>query len=140
MLCQKRTGLDAFPPYIIGACAMPENKGIDFVLGDMRAFELFVPKPHDLILFVDSLEHITKDEAVDLIVRCKARSNQVSIFVPIGVHEQEPCDNNEMQRHLSTWNASDLEELGFTVKVYDDFHSDNPVDKQAAAFARWLAK
>ena len=138
MTCHVRAGIEAFEPYVIEARETPANAGIEFIHGDMRYFESFIIREYDLALFVDSLEHIAKADGLFLIERCKEHFKKIAVFVPIGPHEQEPCDGNEMQRHISTWNAEDLAALGFKYMVDPVFHHNNPEDKQAAAFAEWV--
>lgn len=138
MLCPIRAGIDAFEPYIIEARETPANEGIEFIFGDMRRFESITPQDYNIAMFVDSLEHISKPDALDLIDRCKQRCDKIMLFLPIGDHDQEPCDGNEMQRHLSTWNEDDLEEMDMRFWIKSDFHHENPIDRQAAAFATWL--
>ena len=59
-----------------------------------------------------------------------------AIFLPIGRVEQEPYDDNELQRHLSHWGAKDLARLGYDVTVYEGLHGqlDPPAD------AAWAIK
>ena len=143
MLCHRRVGIDAFEPYIIEAVATPENHGIDFVCGDMRHFESLVSGPYDFALFIDSLEHIPKDDALELIVRCQRAFKKIALFIPIGFHDNDPCDGNDMQRHLSTWDEVDLLDMGFYVNTSPYFHPEKPGkpgEQQAAAFAQWFTR
>lgn len=137
MACDIKDGIDSFAPYIEAARIDPENVGCAFVCGDMRRFDEIFMQPHSVALFVDSLEHIAKADAIDLLKRCQIRFDKIAMLVPIGVHEQEPCDGNEAQRHLSTWYGEDLEALGFSAQVDPNFHTGNPPETAAAALAVW---
>jgi hypothetical protein len=74
----------------------------------------------DVILFIDVLEHVEKDIAVNLIRLCRYASKRVVIFLPIGKCKQDPYDGNPYQEHLSTWELSDFE--GAQVEYFENFH------------------
>lgn len=138
IMCSVRAGIDGFEPYIIEARETPANVGIEFILGDMRRFEMLVTRDYQVALFIDSLEHLTKEDATYLIDRCKTRFDKILLFIPIGDFSQEPCEGNELQRHLSIWDESDLEEMQMRFWIKSDLHYTNPIDRQAAAFATWV--
>ena len=140
ILCPVKAGIDAFEPYITEARTMPENEGVEFICGDMRRFERYATRDYALALFVDSLEHLTKTDAFDLIDKCKQSFSKIALFLPIGDFTQDPCDGNEMQRHLSIWDENDLEAMQLSFWIKTDFHRDNPTDRQAAAFATWVSR
>lgn len=138
MTCKVRAGIDGFAPYIDEARSTPENEGIEFILGDFRRFESIVQQEYQLAMFIDSLEHLTKEDATYLVDRCKQRFDKIVLFVPIGDFSQEPCEGNELQRHLSVWDETDLEEMQMRFWIKSDFHYTSPIDRQAAAFATWV--
>lgn len=133
----RRAGIEAFHPYCKAASNDRDCDAIRIYEWDMLDFEKVVNEPYDMALFVDSLEHVEMHDALDLIERCQHQFKKIAVFVPMGEHSQEPCDDNEMQRHLSTWYPADLAALGFEVTPDPDFHNQNPPDKQGAMFAVW---
>jgi hypothetical protein len=141
ILCEVKHGIEAFEPYVVKARSDPQNAGCQFFLGDMRDYELFVDRPqYDVAMFIDTLEHLPKQDATDLIVKCQAQFKKILLFIPLGPHDQEPCDDNELQRHLSFWGYDDIEELGFSGKKFL-----NPQEKRVAgelhiAFLTWKKK
>jgi hypothetical protein len=136
-MCPVKAGIDGFEPYIIEARETPANAGIEFILGDMRRFETLLTRDYQVAAFIDSLEHLTKDDATDLIGRCKHRFDKIILFIPIGDFSQEPCEGNEMQRHLSIWDKGDLEDMEMNFRINPRWHHTNPPDRQAAAIATW---
>jgi len=122
-----KDGIEAFEPYVATARADPDNKGCWFYLGDMLNFEEIVDLDYEVALFVDSLEHLEKDDGRELLLRCQDVFQKIAVMVPIGPIENEPCDGNQLQRHLSTWYADDLISLGF----------DAIVDEHSCAYATW---
>ena len=126
-----RTGVDTHGPYLEELA-----EGITRIHGDMR---LCTPVCRGVVTFVDSLEHIPKHDGSALVEMVQITAKTVLIFAPVGPHENEPCDGNENQRHLSEWYPEDLEAMGFRVLSDPDFHVSNPEGKRAAMFARWDA-
>lgn len=123
-----KDGIEAFAPYVETSKLDPDNEGCRFYLGDMREFESIIDRSYDVALFVDSLEHLVKEDGIDLLLRCQGPFKKIAVMVPVGPLNNEPCDGNELQRHLSTWYAEDLVALGFVVRV----------DEQTCAYSTWL--
>lgn len=132
-----RIGVEAFRPYIETTLKDQDAQDIILIHGDMLSFDKLVRRKWDTAVLVDSLEHVSFHDGVDLIRRLQLQAQTILVFAPWGVHEQDECDGNTMQRHLSTWTDDELEQLGFVVRVDPVFHNSNPQDKQAAMFARW---
>jgi hypothetical protein len=129
-----KVGIEAFPHYVNVGVAATEGMGVIFVTGDMRE----VVVSGGLALFIDSLEHITKEDGLALLRKCQQRHRKIMIFAPLGDHDQEPCDGNEMQRHLSSWSGADLEPLGFKIVPLINYHHSNEAGKRDAFFADWV--
>ena len=107
-------GVELFEPYI----QKSKEKGIHnkYINADIRKVD-FEPNSFDVVMCIDVLEHLTKEEGEDLIKRMeKWASKKVIIFTPNGHVLQEEYDNNPLQLHKSGWECHELEELGF--KVY----------------------
>ncbi|MHA2375567.1 MAG: glycosyltransferase family 9 protein [Candidatus Thorarchaeota archaeon] len=92
---------------------------------------------YDVVLIMDLLEHVSKEDALELLERCKIiAKKKILIWIPLGDCPQGDIAGNPFQRHQSTWSAKDLEKVGFHVEVFPGFHTqfDPPVD---AAWAFW---
>jgi hypothetical protein len=62
---------------------------------------------HDVVLMIDSLEHLEKDQArifLDTLVRS---NRQVIVSVPIGNWPQGAVFGNEFERHRSIWTGEE---------------------------------
>ena len=134
---KRRAGIEAFEPYCQAALEDPACLDINIYHGDMRKFQLLTFDEFEVALFIDSLEHLSKADALTLLRLCQDRFKRIAAFVPVGNHVNPISDNNELQLHLSTWESKDLENLGFSVIVDAGFHHTNPPDKRAAMFAVW---
>ena len=137
LLGQERcVGVEVFEPYVRDFC--PGR--IRAVVGDMRQFETLGLPDFDCALLIDSIEHIPKQDGIDMLTRLKAACSRVLVFTPEGeyIQEYDPWGyENPGQVHRSTWWADDLTQLGFVVGRRPHFHHTNPPEKQAAMFARW---
>ena len=120
---KRRIGIEIWEPYIKGA----KFHDCEKIHGDMRKFEsLLPPDATDCVMFIDSVEHLTKEEGLDLLRRCQQRFGRILAFIPRGTCVQEEdvtgFGAHEAQTHRSSWEAADLEELGYAVRVYNNYH------------------
>lgn len=80
----------------------------------------------DVILGVDFLERLSRESAQFFVDNTQALGRKVILFVPEGNHPQEVdhygLGGDHWQTHRSQWYAADLEDLGFTVERWLDFH------------------
>jgi hypothetical protein len=92
---------------------------------------------YDVVLMLDVLEHFDKPTALKVVKEAKRVCfDRVIIWLPLGECPQGDIAGNPFQKHLSTWTAEELEELGFEVTVFPEQHKQfkPPVD---AAWAIW---
>jgi len=61
------------------------------------------------------LEHLRKDDGLNLIEKMKILGKNVLVVVPKGFRIQESPDGNPFQEHLSAWSEEDLLKAGFKV-------------------------
>jgi hypothetical protein len=120
---KRKIGIEVFEPYIHDATFHTCIK----VHGDFREYdELISSEDMDVAMFIDSIEHVEKDEAVALLHRVQRDFKKILVFVPEGVNEQTTDRTgygNSYQNHLSSWSAHDFAELGFQeIEVVPNFH------------------
>ena len=132
----RRIGIEIWEPYIENA----KFHDCEKIHGDMREFDTLLPEDaRDCVMFIDTLEHLVKDEALDVLERCKARFQKILIFAPEGKCVQEEdvtgYGAHEAQTHRSSWTKAELEHLDFEVIEDPDYHG----ALGGALFATWVA-
>lgn len=84
--------------------------------------EVFVPKSFDLVVALDIIEHLEKQESLDMIKQCeKIAKKGVILETPKGYVPQNldilGHGGHEYQTHRSGWEPAELEKLGYKVLV-----------------------
>lgn len=105
-------GVEAFDPYRndVWSWAYDVVHPCDFsnqiCYSDYRDF--------DLVLLIDSLEHIEKSAGTDLLTHLLMHNRRVIVSCPTGVHyrEQGAVNGNEYERHRAHWTEADFTLLG----------------------------
>ena len=69
----------------------------------------------DLVLLIDSLEHLEDETAESLLKHLRAHNRNVLVSVPDGNYPQGSYAGNELECHRSTWSTIRLERLGAEV-------------------------
>lgn len=69
----------------------------------------------DLVLMIDSLEHVEREQAERMLTALITANKHVIVSVPEGNYPQGAAHGNELERHLSTWYAADFEQFGGVV-------------------------
>lgn len=134
-----KIGIEIWQPYIDKATFHDCKK----VKGNFLEFESLIDKTEmDCALIVDALEHVTKEQAVDLITRIKSQFNKIVLILPSGDHPQEEditgFGAHEYQKHRSTWVAQDISDLDFQHVEFEQFnHIPNPAKDWGFIFATW---
>jgi hypothetical protein len=86
------------------------------VKADIRAVE-FKPKSFDAVIAVEVLEHLTREEGVELLAKmAEWARKKVVVTTPNGYLWQGTYDNNPLQEHRSGWTVKELRGLGFRVR------------------------
>ena len=128
-----RIGVEAFEPYVKHGEAAniggPED--MTFVCCDMRDYD--PQRKFDLVMLIDSPEHLSKHDGAIMLMRAKAWTNRIIVFTPDGLHDQGECDGNPRQAHECGWSVEDFSRLGFSARVSADFHEPG----YGAIFAEW---
>jgi SAM-dependent methyltransferase len=86
--------------------------------------EIFVPKSFDLVIALDIIEHLEKQESLDMIAQCeKIARKGVILETPNGYIPQNldilGHGGHEFQTHRCGWDPAELEKLGYKVIVRD---------------------
>ena len=72
--------------------------------------------PHcDVVLLLDVIEHVDKDDAKRLISLLERKAPVVVIYTPNGFLKQDATPDNPFQKHQSGWLPKELEDLGYRV-------------------------
>jgi SAM-dependent methyltransferase len=106
-------GVELFDPYLDES----RKKAIhnEYVRADIREVD-FKPKSFDVVIALDVLEHLAKDDGFELIHKMEAWARKkIIIFAPNGYLWQDDYDDNPLQRHLSDWYADELKKIGFRI-------------------------
>jgi len=124
--CPLKVGIELFEPYIRNATCVDCIK----VCGDMRRYRELLPslRGSKVAMFIDSLEHLRKKDAIELIGKVKEDFDKIVLMVPNGNIEQHidvtGFGNHKGQTHRSRWFEDDLLRLGFDGFVDNEFHKD----------------
>ena len=117
--------VEAFPPYV----ERLRQKSVRAAHHEIHAvrideiFDLLGPRPVDVVLLIDVLEHFPRRAALRLLARLEGLARRgIVVFSPIGDVGQDELDGNDLQRHRSMWRPEDWARLGYAVEVYEGFH------------------
>jgi ubiquinone/menaquinone biosynthesis C-methylase UbiE len=107
-------GVDIFRPSIL------ESRRLDihsqYVQGDITNLE-FKPGSFDVVLAVDVLQNLSKDEGIKLLQKMKKwAKKKIIIKTPNGFLKQDAYNNNPHQAHLSGWSTKDFKDQRYTVR------------------------
>lgn len=76
----------------------------------------FQPGQFDACVALDVIEHLTKSDGLKLIADMeRIARKRVIFFTPSGFLEQHHASNDDLQEHLSGWEAAEMERLGYRV-------------------------
>ena len=74
-------------------------------------------KPYDTILFLEVIEHMSKEDGLKVLQWCQQNSQQ--IFFSYTNSNQSDAFGNEHERHISTWNPEDFNFMGKIELLFD---------------------
>ena len=108
-------GIDGYEPAI--ATARKSGTHSDFMIGDIRQLSsVFSAKQFDACIALDVIEHLPKADGFALIRSMESVAKKRIIFLtPNGFLPQRHQERDDLQEHLSGWDASEMQQLGFTV-------------------------
>jgi hypothetical protein len=109
------TGIDGYEPYL--EVARKEHLHRELILGDVRDLEkYFKPGQFDTVVALDVIEHLTKEDGLRMMQSMeKIASRKVIFFTPNGFLPQHSFENNNLQEHLSGWDAKEMQQFGYHV-------------------------
>lgn len=143
--CDLLLSVDAWPDYLAtirqqSYRARVHEYHLGDVLGIMR-FLLDEGRACDLSLCLDIVEHLEQAEAERFLRGLQQISRAILIWIPLGyapiAQDSYGGSNHFFHTHRSTWEAADLERLGFAVEVLPDFHTAMFGWPVAAGWACW---
>lgn len=119
---QIRVGIDIHEPYFDHI-----ETDVPYVVMkyDVRKLdEITMPKSFDLVLALDIIEHVEKDEAIKLIKDCERVARKAVIletpngYIPQNIDIQGH-GGDEWQTHRCGWEVKELEDMGYHTVVRD---------------------
>lgn len=99
------TALEAYYPYV--AQYNLEDKYDKVIVGDARYIDYAKIGRQDLIIAADMLEHMTKQEAKDLIVELTKHTEYLLICFPVQ-HLDQHDELNPFEEHIDHWTEEDM--------------------------------
>ena len=84
--------------------------------GDILKIRDDLPQ-YDLILMIDIIEHINKEEAILALKSFLQKGSDIIIATPINFFKQDLYES-EFEHHVSHWTIKDLNKLGFVEVQY----------------------
>lgn len=110
---------------------LAELRGCNTEQADIRELEHIEA---DVVTLFDVLEHVTKEEAIEILKRIKCK--QLLMWIPVQDEYRDDLDalkkkqeahkteNQQLMQHLSLWTPDELKELGFDVMYKEGYHGD----------------
>lgn len=83
-----------------------------------------LPDDYDLILFIDVIEHLDKEDGKIFLKKLITKSKNVIVGTPKGFTPQDDVFGNELERHRSGWLPSDFksrDDIVFTQEIKLEF-------------------
>lgn len=111
--CKYKVGVDIFKPYIEESKKRKIHH--KYIKKDIRKVD-FKKKSFDAVVAWDVIEHLSKEEGINLIKKMeKWAKKKIIIYTPNGFLNQKFFDKNKFQEHKSGWSVNDFRKLGFIV-------------------------
>jgi len=115
--CKELTFIDVHQPYLDNAEARTYRaEKVYFHNADVRNYNTF---GYDLVLIFDVLEHLEKEESLQVIKNIKC---PLVVFIPLEKQFRKNTFGAKSQDHLSLWTEENFKCRGFKTEVLPDFH------------------
>lgn len=115
-----RVGVDIHEPYFGHIETDVPYVVVKYDVRKLR--EIFVPNSFDLVIALDIIEHLEKDEALDMIKQCEEIARKAVVletpngYIPQNIDIQGH-GGDEWQTHRCGWEVEELEEIGYQTVV-----------------------
>ena len=124
---QIRVGVDLFDEYFKHIESEVPYVVVKYDVRKLR--EIFQPKSFDLVIGLDIIEHLEKEESLDMIRQCEEIARKAVVLeTPKGYIPQNldilGHGGHEFQTHRCGWEKEELEGMGYKVVVRDYMMSD----------------
>ena len=122
--CKHLISVEAFEPYLELLLRRSPIAGTHDVVHANLINSNYKLRSCDLVLLLDVIEHLGKEEALELLDYLKTIAKCIVIFTPVGdtIGYTNGDMGNPLQEHKSAWTADEFEEMAFEVTVYEKFH------------------
>jgi predicted TPR repeat methyltransferase len=101
-------GVEAWKPYI--EKFELEKKYNKIYQGDIRNFD-WTNKHYDLVIAGDVLEHMTKEEAIEVVKKCLDHSKMLIISIPVVYMPQGELEDNPFEVHVKPdWSDDEVKD------------------------------
>ena len=112
---KRATGIDGYAPDVEDA--RRQNTHDELILGNVLELDnLFKADQFDAVIAMDLIEHLTKEDGLRLMQSMeKIARRKVIIFTPSGFLPQHHSASDDLQEHLSGWEASEMRQFGYRV-------------------------
>ncbi len=109
------TGVDGYAPDLEEARRQETHD--ELISGNVRELDsYFRPGQFDAVIAMDVIEHLTKEDGLHLIQMMeKISRDRIILFTPSGFLPQHHLDKDDLQEHLSGWEAAEMERSGYQV-------------------------
>jgi hypothetical protein len=139
IVCDHLISVEAFEPYIQILLGIKTKAKVHDVVKAHITHSNYKVKNCDLVLLIDVIEHLEKEEALELLHYLKEVAKSLVIFTVEGdtLGYSNKDMENPLQEHKSIWTAEEFEEMGFEVTVYENFHNHLGNGHVGAIWAVW---
>ena len=99
--------------------------------------DLFInDNKYDLFTAFDCIEHLTKEDGLNLLKYIEDKFNKKLFFTPRGFLRQDETTHpkliseNPWQKHISGWDENDFKKFNYETIILSDFHKPSGYNKQ----------
>lgn len=125
----KLTMMDVWKPYLDAVVQADYQSPVEIIQEDIRNITDFTP--YDYVLIFDVLEHLPKEEAIEVVKRIPCKLLIFGPLEPSLMNHRHGTDDIEPQSHLSLWTEQDFKDLGLKTHVLKNFHTEEGVSYDA---------
>jgi hypothetical protein len=109
------TGIEGYEPCVTEARRLQTHDNV--VHGDVRKLgDYFGTRQFEACVALDLIEHLSKEDGLKLLEAMeRIAGKRVIVFTPSGFLPQGHRDQNDLQVHLSGWEAAEMAKRGYRV-------------------------